>query len=372
MKIISVAGARPNFMKIAPLHKAFLRRGEDVQHLICHTGQHFDDNMSKVFFEQLELPRPDFNLGVGGGSQAVQTARIIERFEEVALKERPDLVIVVGDVNSTLACSLTAAKLHIPVAHVESGLRSFDKTMPEEINRKMTDAVSDFLFVTEPSGMKNLEAEGFGRPLPRGQGPVIAFVGNVMIDSLVACLAKAQESGILGAIGAKEKQYLLATFHRPSNVDEPAALRGLVEFLNRMAESIRVVFPIHPRTRGNLAGFGLADLWHRNVTLLDPVGYIEMLTLIRNARIVVTDSGGIQEETTYLGIQCVTARESTERPVTVDVGTNHLAGTDIRNVEKTTVEILDGKIKAGRIPDLWDGKAADRIVEILLNSRFSR
>ncbi|MHB8055615.1 MAG: non-hydrolyzing UDP-N-acetylglucosamine 2-epimerase [Candidatus Aminicenantales bacterium] len=365
IKIVSVAGARPNFMKIAPLHREFAKRGSAVAHKVCHTGQHFDDNMSRVFFEELEIPAPDFNLGVGSGSHAVQTARIMEGFEAVLAQERPDLVVVVGDVNSTIACSLVAAKMNIPVAHVEAGLRSHDRTMPEEINRKLTDHLSDFLFITEESGMENLRREGILREgTPR---PVIAFVGNVMIDSLVYAMPRIESSGILDALDLRTESYVVMTFHRPSNVDDPANLARLVRFLNRVADSHPVVFPVHPRTRRNIGKAGLETRLHPKVKYVDPMGYFDFIALVKNAVAVVTDSGGIQEETTYLGIQCVTARDNTERPVTVTVGTNHLAGSDLAVVESTLISILSGQAKRGSVPKFWDGFAARRIVDILIS-----
>jgi UDP-N-acetylglucosamine 2-epimerase (non-hydrolysing) len=364
LKIVSVAGARPNFMKIAPLHREFAKRSPAVIHKVCHTGQHFDDNMSRVFFEELEIPAPDFNLGVGSGSHARQTARIMEGFEAVLTQERPDLVIVVGDVNSTIACSLVAAKMNFPVAHVEAGLRSHDRTMPEEINRKLTDHLSDFLLVTEESGMENLRQEGILRDgAPR---PVIEFVGNVMIDSLVYALPRIESSGILDILDLRAGSYVVVTFHRPSNVDDPANLERLIRFLNRVADSHPVVFPVHPRTRGNIMKAGLETRLHPKVKYVDPMGYFDFVALVKNAVAVVTDSGGIQEETTYLGIQCVTARDNTERPVTVTVGTNHLAGSDLARVESTLFSILSGQTKPGSVPRFWDGVAARRIVDVLI------
>jgi len=365
VKIISVAGARPNFMKIAPLHREFARRGSLVVHKVCHTGQHFDANMSKVFFEELEIPPPDFNLGVGSGSHARQTARIMEGFEAVLAQERPDLVVVVGDVNSTIACSLVAAKMNFPIAHVEAGLRSHDRTMPEEINRKLTDVLSDFLLVTEESGMENLKREGILRDgAPR---PVVEFVGNVMIDSLVHALPRIERSKILESLNLRAGSYIVMTFHRPSNVDDPVNLERLVRFLNRAADSHPVVFPVHPRTRSNIAKAGLETRLHPRVNYVDPMGYFDFIALVKNAVAVVTDSGGIQEETTYLGVQCVTARDNTERPVTVSVGTNHLAGSDLAAVESTLFSILSGRTKNGVVPKFWDGAAARRIVEVLIS-----
>lgn len=360
MKIISVVGARPNFIKIAPIHKAFLKFKDKVEHKICHTGQHFDEKMSKVFFEELEMPRPDFYLGIGGGSHASQTARIMLAFEEVLEKEKPDLIIVPGDVNSTMACSLVAAKLGVKIAHVEAGLRSHDREMPEEINRIVTDVLSDFLFVSERSGLENLKKEGV-------PGDKVYFTGNVMIDSLVHYLPKIDASEILKNTGLQKNNYILVTFHRPSNVDNEASLKKLVGFINAISEHKKVVFPVHPRTLSNMKNFNLHANISDNVHLSDPIGYIDFLSLVKNAMMVITDSGGIQEETTWLGIPCITVRNNTERPSSVDVGTNILAGTDLSLVENIVIEIISGKIKKGFIPDLWDGNASSRIVQHILN-----
>jgi len=358
--ILTIAGARPNFIKIAPLYRELEKHKDKFIHKICHTGQHFDENMSKIFFHDLELPEPDFNLGVGSGSQAEQTAGIMIKFEEVCVKEKPDLIIVVGDVNSTLACSLVAAKTGIKIAHVESGLRSFDRTMPEEINRMVTDTLSDFLFVTEPTGIQNLKNEGI-------DDLKVHFTGNIMIDSLVHYLPRIEKSDISVKMNIEKNNYVLVTFHRPSNVDNKDELQRVTGFLNRLAENIKVVFPVHPRTRNNIKEHGLSDSFHNNIVLTEPVGYIDFMALTKNAKLVITDSGGIQEETTFLGVQCITVRDNTERPVTVDVGTNHLAGTDLKKVEKIAAEILKGNIKEGRIPELWDGRVAARIVNILVD-----
>ncbi|HOI30216.1 MAG TPA: UDP-N-acetylglucosamine 2-epimerase (non-hydrolyzing) [Melioribacteraceae bacterium] len=364
MKIISVVGARPNFMKIAPIHKAFsdfsLQSSDiNLQHLICHTGQHYDDNMSKVFFQDLNLPQPNYYLGVGSGTHAEQTAKIIIEFEKVLLSEKPDLVIVVGDVNSTIACSLTAVKFSIKVAHVEAGLRSFDRNMPEEINRILTDQISDYLFVTEKSGLENLKKEGI-------YNSKIFFVGNTMIDTLIYYLPKAEESKIIDEFGLIKNNYVLATLHRPGNVDEKVELIELISLLNKIADRRKIIFPIHPRTKNNLVKFGLMNMIHPNINLTDPVGYIDFISLIKNAELIITDSGGIQEESTYLGVQCITLRNSTERPITVEVGTNQLLGNDLNKALAAASDVLSGKIKKGSIPELWDGHAAKRIVKILL------
>ena len=360
-KIISVVGARPNFIKIAPVAKAFKKYRKDVKHLICHTGQHFDKRMSEIFFDQLKMPRPDFNLGVGSGSHAEQTARVMLELEKVLADEQPDLVIVPGDVNSTLATALVASKMGIPLAHVEAGLRSFDKSMPEEINRIVTDVVSDYLFVTEHSGMHNLRDEGMDESK-------IHFVGNTMIDTLDAHYEAIEACTISKDMGLPPEKYIVATFHRPDNVDEPEALGELMETLSNLAKERSLVFPVHPRTRKNITNFGLDKKIPKSLIITEPMGYIDFLSLMRYAELVITESGGIQEETTYMGVQCITVRKNTERPVTIDVGTNHLVGTIMEKVEKTAIDILGGVTKPGRIPELWDGEAARRIAEIIMES----
>jgi len=364
MKIISVVGARPNFMKVAPIYRAINNKqkisGLSIEHLICHTGQHYDEKMSRIFFEELELPKPDFYLGIGGGSHTEQTARIMLEFEKVLLAEKPDLVIVVGDVNSTIACSLTAVKLGIKVAHVEAGLRSFDRSMPEEINRILTDSISDFLFVTEPSGLINLKNEGITENK-------IHFVGHVMIDSLIYFLKKAEKSSVLKELDLVKNNYILVTMHRPSNVDNENGLNDLIRLLKKLSEKHKIVFPVHPRTRKNLEKYNLNLNHNTNLKITEPIGYLDFIWLMNNASLILTDSGGIQEESTYLGIQCITLRKTTERPITVEVGTNHLLGDDFIKAEKRAEEILNGNIKSGKIPDLWDGKSSERIVEILIS-----
>ncbi|MGH2643450.1 MAG: non-hydrolyzing UDP-N-acetylglucosamine 2-epimerase [Chitinophagaceae bacterium] len=357
-KIISVVGARPNFMKVAPLYREFKKYDNKIQHLICHTGQHYDEKMSKIFFDELELPKPDFYLGIGSGTHAEQIAGVMVEFEKVLQQEKPDLVMVVGDVNSTIACSLVASRFNIKVAHVEAGLRSFDRTMPEEINRMLTDTIADYLFVTEPSGMDNLHQEGVA-------AEKIFFVGNVMIDSLVYYLPQVERSDILQTLPCKAKEYILVTLHRPANVDTKAGLEDLFRMLNRIAEKKKIIFPIHPRTKNNLEKYSLTNIVSGNILLTDPLGYIEFVSLIKNALVIVTDSGGIQEESTYLQVPCITVRNNTERPVTVTVGTNRLIGTDTGKVERAVDEILQGKIKPGKIPELWDGYAAERICKII-------
>ncbi|MBM4175165.1 MAG: UDP-N-acetylglucosamine 2-epimerase (non-hydrolyzing) [Ignavibacteria bacterium] len=359
-KVISVVGARPNFMKVAPLHRAFQKYNDQVQHLICHTGQHYDVNMSKVFFEELELPKPDFYLGVGSGSHAEQTAKIMIEFEKVLLKEKPNLVIVVGDVNSTVACSLVAVKLGIKVAHVEAGLRSFDRTMPEEINRLLTDSIADYLFITEVSGVQNLSNEGID------EGKVF-FVGNCMIDSLINYLPKIDRSKILTEMSLASREYIVVTLHRPSNVDDPSNIKEIFSQFSSLAENYKIVFPIHPRTRKNLEHAGLTDI-HKNILLIDPIGYIDFVNLVKNSALVLTDSGGIQEETTYLKIPCLTLRDNTERPITTTLGTNKLIGTNYNKIYDEAHSRLNKKQTDSSIPPLWDGKAGERIAEILVKN----
>jgi UDP-N-acetylglucosamine 2-epimerase (non-hydrolysing) len=358
MRIITVAGARPNFIKIAPLCRAFNKRKDRFEHLICHTGQHFDRNMSKIFFEQLEMPEPDFNLGIGGGTHADQTARIMIEFEKIMNQYKPDLILVPGDVNSTLACSVVASKLGIKIGHVEAGLRSFDRGMPEEINRIVTDVLSDYLFISEEAGLTNLRQEGLAEDK-------LYFVGNIMIDSLVHFLPTIEQSDILDRFNLTEGQYTLMTFHRPSNVDTRSLLTQLVDMLNRLTGKTRLVFPVHPRTRKNLEEFDLMSNLSDEILTLEPIGYIDFLALTKSANLLITDSGGIQEETTFLGVQCITVRNNTERPVTVTIGTNQLIGTELDDVEKAAIEVLDGNIKIGQIPDKWDGQTAERIVDII-------
>ncbi|UCH65118.1 MAG: UDP-N-acetylglucosamine 2-epimerase (non-hydrolyzing) [Ignavibacterium sp.] len=361
MKILSVVGARPNFMKVAPIHRAFKKYNKRVTHIICHTGQHYDTNMSEVFFNQLGLPAPDYYLGIGGGSHAEQTGKIMIKFEEVLLKEKPDLIIVVGDVNSTIACSLTAQKLHIQVAHVEAGLRSFDRYMPEEINRILTDTISDYLFVTEKSGLINLRNEGV-------EESKIFFVGNCMIDSLISILPLTKSSDILEKYDIKRKEFIIVTMHRPSNVDSEYRLSEMAKFLNSISSEQKVIFPIHPRTRKNLENFGLDKKLEGNVILTDPVGYIDFIAMLNESTLILTDSGGIQEESTYLGVQCITLRTTTERPSSIEEGTNQLVGEDFNKAEKAVKQIINGYEKIGTIPELWDGRSAERISEILFNN----
>ncbi len=356
-----IAGARPNFMKIAPLIRALRADGRLAFQLI-HTGQHFDRDMNDVFFEELGIPTPDVQLGCGGGTQAEQTARIMVAYEKHLLTSTPACTLVVGDVNSTLACALVAKKAGVPVAHVEAGLRSGDMRMPEEVNRIVTDAITDWYFVTEPSGREHLQQEG--KPADR-----VFDVGHVMVDNLLyqdAQLRTAFDVSTLATDAIKRQlgRYAVVTLHRPSNVDGEDNLRRAIGIVNAVAERLPVVFPMHPRTRKNLEAYGLA--LSPNVHLLGPQTYMAFLHLWRDAALVLTDSGGLQEETTALGVQCVTMRESTERPVTVTEGTNILAGTNPDNVKAACQRVLDGQGPAGRRPALWDGQAAERIVGILV------
>lgn len=362
-KILSVVGARPNFMKVAPIDRAFQQYSDRVEHLIIHTGQHYGSKMSDAFFQDLEMPTPARFLEVGSGTHAQQTAKIMVAFEQACLELQPDLVIVVGDVNSTIACALTAVKLGIKVAHVEAGLRSFDRTMPEEINRIATDAICDFCFVTEESGLINLKKENF----PEEK---IFFVGNTMIDSLHFAMPKAEKSEILAKLAIAPKEYILATLHRPSNVDSPENLEMLLRLLGKYSLERKIIFPIHPRTRKNISEFGLSELLidYPGIILSEPLGYIDFLALMKNADFVVTDSGGIQEETTALGVPCITARMTTERPVTVTLGTNILVKPEEKEIDSAINAMIFGPRKKGKIPPLWDGRAAERIVDqILLN-----
>lgn len=366
MKVLNVVGARPNFMKVAPLHRAMLASGV-IESRIVHTGQHYDERMSDIFFRQLEMPKPHVYLGVGSGSHAQQTARVMTAFEEVLLDEKPDLVLVVGDVNSTLACALVAVKLHIPVAHVEAGLRSGDRTMPEEINRIVTDSIADLLFVTEQSGLDNLEKEG----VPSEK---VHFVGNVMIDSLVHFREKAAETTVLADLDLEDKPYVLMTMHRPATVDHQEGLELVLETIERMAADIHVVFPIHPRTRSRFEEFGLKDRLDAitNLTLTDPIGYLEFLRLMEQATVVVTDSGGIQEETTYLRVPCITLRDTTERPVTIDLGTNRLMELDPPAIQSEVAMLAREGCPSSTVPPLWDGHASERIVDVLTHGSSSQ
>ena len=361
MKILHVIGARPNFMKVAPVYRA-IGHCSQIRQILVHTGQHYDVNMSDIFFRQLGLPAPDINLEVGSGSHAVQTAQIMMRIEETVSKERPDLVLVYGDVNSTVAAALVCAKLRIPVGHVEAGLRSFDRTMPEEINRLLTDQIADLLFTPSVDGDENLLREGVAKEK-------IHLVGNVMIDTLVRLLPKASNRGLrnlrIDALKEGGNRYALVTLHRPSNVDEPDRLNKIMITLNEISQDMLVIFPIHPRTRERISNFGLQVSENGKLYLNDPVGYLEFLWLEKNATVVITDSGGIQEESTFLGVPCLTLRESTERPVTVEIGTNIVVGRDMDRLKMEVYQILDGQTKKGTVPPLWDGKASERIAGVI-------
>jgi len=364
MKVFLIAGARPNFMKIAPIYREALKHRR-VQCSIVHTGQHYDYEMSEAFFEDLELPKPDFFLSAGSGSHAVQTAKIMVAFEELCRNEKPDLIIVVGDVNSTLACSVVAKKLLIEVAHVEAGLRSFDLAMPEEINRMVTDAISDYFFVTEESGAANLLKEGKSKSR-------IHFVGNVMIDNLFYQFGKLNGniSEQFAAAGIKEKleDYAFLTLHRPSNVDTKPGFTEIAEALNTIAEKMPILFPVHPRTKKMMDEFDLK--LSNNITLFSPLSFKESLFIWKDAKVVLTDSGGLQEETTALGIPCVTIRENTERPITIKMGSNILAGTKKTSILKAFEEVLSKSRNQFKVPPKWDGKAAERIWEILLKQQI--
>jgi UDP-N-acetylglucosamine 2-epimerase (non-hydrolysing) len=360
LKIINIVGARPNLPKIAPLMRE-MQRHPEIEPILVHTGQHYDAALSDIFFRQMGIPAPRVNLEVGSGSHAVQTAEVLKRIEPVLLEYQPDLVLVVGDVNSTIAVSLAAVKLGISVAHVEAGLRSFDRGMPEEINRILTDALADYLFVTEEDAIQNLQKEG----RPRES---IHLVGNVMIDSLRYFLPTAQKSPIGEDLGLKNgaewQRFAVLTLHRPSNVDATEKLAELLTAVDAIAAQVPVVFPVHPRTQQRLAQAGSTT--HPRLKLIPPVGYLDFLCLLSKATLVLTDSGGIQEETTALGVPCLTLRENTERPITISQGTNQLVGTDPRKILTAAEAVLAGKAKPGRIPPLWDGHAAERIVEVLL------
>jgi UDP-N-acetylglucosamine 2-epimerase (non-hydrolysing) len=358
MKVFLVAGARPNFMKIAPLYRA-ARLINDVDCRIVHTGQHYDLEMSSAFFEDLEIPHPDYSLNAGSGSHAVQTAKIMVAFEEICAREKPDLVLVVGDVNSTLACSIVAKKMMIPVAHVEAGLRSFDTAMPEEINRMVTDSISDYFFVTEEEAIWNLLREG--KPKKK-----IWLVGNVMIDNLFHQLGKLNGKTSFPTAHLKETKspYLFLTLHRPSNVDDREVFLEIAEALNQISQERAILFPVHPRTKKMIETFGIR--LSRTILLLPPLGFDESLFLWKDAEVVLTDSGGLQEETTALGIPCVTLRENTERPITIKMGTNTLAGVRADSI-LSAYRLSLAKKKTARVPPLWDGKTAERIWTVLLD-----
>lgn len=367
VKVMHIAGARPNFMKVAPIMKAFNKYPVKFTQTLVHTGQHYDKNMSRVFFSDLELPQPDVNIKVGSGSHAWQTAQIMLGFEPIVLKYKPDWVIVVGDVNSTLGCALVCSKLGIKVAHVEAGLRSFDKTMPEEINRILTDKIADMLFTTEESATENLLREGIAPEK-------IYFVGNLMIDTLIRLLPKTENRPLLQELGLMNNnqkitinRYMLVTLHRPGNVDNSETLIEILSALIEISHDVPIIFPVHPRTRKQINGIGL-KIPSTSLRLLDPLGYLDFLALLRHAALVLTDSGGIQEETTYLGIPCLTARPNTERPVTISHGTNRLVKSDRYSLVKACRDSLgdmNRRLLRKSIPKLWDGSAAERVVQVL-------
>jgi UDP-N-acetylglucosamine 2-epimerase (non-hydrolysing) len=359
MHLTCVVGARPNFMKVAPILAAAARR-PDLRCQLIHTGQHYDERMSTLFFTDLELPKPDLYLGVGSGTHAEQTARVMLAFDEALARQGTDLVLVVGDVNSTLACALVAAKQGIKVAHVEAGLRSGDRRMPEEINRILTDQLADYLFITERSAARNLEAEGIAPER-------VHFVGNVMIDTLIRHRERAGSRDVLWRLGVTPKSYALCTLHRPSNVDTPAAAGNTVDALLALAQRLPVVLPLHPRTRAKWDQYGLLEnvRAHEQVQVIEPLGYLDFLALMDQSRLVFTDSGGVQEETTALGVPCLTFRENTERPITVTEGTNRLVGLEPAAVAAAVGSLLEGRTPAGRMPELWDGQAAERILDVL-------
>lgn len=362
-------------MKIAPLLRAIDKhnassKGNPIEPILVHTGQHYDFEMSQVFFQDLELPKPDVYLGVGSGTHAEQTARVMIQFEKVLLNEKPDLVVVVGDVNSTLGGALTAVKLHIPLAHVEAGVRLFDKKVPEEVNRLLTDAVSDYLFTYSVYENRNLKKEG----IPKEK---VFFVGNVMVDSLLHSKEKAAVRSILSQLKLSSSSYCVLTLHRPENVDDSASLLKIVDALKEVSEQIPVIFPCHPRTAKMLKQFQVNHLFKmhesgdrgnfnsKHIHLIAPLGYLDFIQLITNSKFVLTDSGGIQEETTVLNIPCLTLRDTPDRPVTVEEGTNTMVGNDFNKIKNEVTNILNGKGKSGRVPELWDGRAAERIIAIL-------
>lgn len=361
MKILHIVRARPNFMKVAPVIKALNNKSSVVQ-LLVHTGQHYDINMSDVFFTQLGIPTPNINLEVGSGSHAIQTSQIMTRIESVLLEERPDIVLVYGDVNSTIAVALVCAKLLIPVGHVEAGLRSFDRTMPEEINRLLTDQISTMLFTPSFDGNENLLKEGI-------KSEKIHLVGNVMIDTLIRLQSGAESKwhDLSTNLNIENNKYVLVTLHRPSNVDEPRMLGKIIKTFESISDKINIIFPVHPRTRARVASDNLRIHQNNQFKLIDPIGYLDFLCLQRHAKLVITDSGGIQEETTFLNIPCLTIRENTERPVTVSIGTNILVGQDMEHLRSEVDLILAGKAKKGAIPPLWDGKASERIADLIVN-----
>ena len=361
-KMHLIVGARPNFMKMAPLYRELSLYSEKYDPLIIHTGQHYDEKMSKLFFNDLDMPEPVAYLNVGSASHGKQTAMIMERYEDLLLAgDKPDLVIVAGDVNSTIACALVAKKLYIPVAHLEAGLRSYDDRMPEEINRVLTDRISDILLTPSLDANKNLEQEGI-------EPDKIYFVGNIMIDSLIAHKEKAETSNIFNNLNIlPNDSYALVTLHRSSNVDEYNGLKMLLIALSEISGKIKIIFPMHPRTKKNIYELGLSSILNpsSNLIITEPLGYLDFLKLEMNAKFILTDSGGIQEESTYLGIPCLTLRENTERPITITEGTNQIVDLNVESIVNSATDIIEGKNKKGKIPKYWDGKTAARIVKVL-------
>ena len=357
--IILVVGARPNFMKIAPIYAELQSRGQEL--ILLHTGQHYDDNMSKVFFDDLGMPKPDIYMGIGSGSHAYQTGTVMIEFEKICQEKDPSMVVVVGDVNSTVACTIVCAKMGIPCAHVEAGLRSFDRDMPEEINRILTDSVADLLLTPSPDGDEHLRAEGIAEER-------IIRVGNVMIDSLYSNLTRAESSSIQDELGL-EDDYSILTLHRPSNVDDEGIFAGIISALEVIGKEIQIVFPMHPRTEKMAKQFSLYERIASipRIKITGPVGYLDFVALMSNSKLVLTDSGGLQEETTALGIPCITLRENTERPITVTEGTNTIVGCDPELIKSTALDALTTGGKSGRIPEMWDGKTAHRIADVLIN-----
>jgi len=357
-----IVGARPNFMKMAPLYKELSLYEDKYAPLLIHTGQHYDEKMSQLFFNDLAMPKPSAYLNVGSGTQGKQTARIIERYEDLILTgDKPDLVIVAGDVNSTIACALVAKKLQIPVAHLEAGLRSYDERMPEEINRVLTDRISDILLTPSLDANENLINEGVNPEK-------IHFVGNIMIDSLIEHQMKAELSGIFDKLAiSQDESYALVTLHRPTNVDECDGLKMLLTSLVEIGKHIKIIFPMHPRTKKNIQNFGLSNYVNssKNLIITDPLGYFDFLKLEKNAKLILTDSGGVQEESTYFSVPCLTLRENTERPITIIEGTNQLVDLNVESIVKSSIEIIEGKVKKGKIPEYWDGKTAERVVKAL-------
>lgn len=362
IKILTVVGTRPNFIKIAPLFEEF-KKYKEIEPILVHTGQHYDFEMSKVFFQTLNITKPNYDLIVGSRLHGCQTAKAMEKIEPVILKEKPNLVIVVGDVNSTLAGALTAAKLHFPVVHVEAGLRSFDMSMPEEVNRLLTDHLSDYLFVTEPSGVKNLLAEGISKKK-------IYLVGNIMIDTLKKSEHNSKKSKVLKKLNLKKKNYAVLTLHRPENVDDKKIFKGILGAIEEIQKKTKIIWPIHPRAKKQLKKFKFLNKTRgmKNLILTKPLGYLELLSLNNQAGFVMTDSGGIQEETTALGVPCLTLRKTTERPITVEIGTNKVIGLNKEVIIKEAFKIIAGNAKKGKVPNYWDGKTAQRIVAILSKS----